>query len=193
MPLSGLTATTESRVRSALSRPPRAGGSLASRRLRLPLSPPRRGRLRRRLRRRLLRPPLQDRSVATASFRRSRGRRRPARPPGDSALIDFFGNLSVLLVAVRAGDIGRARAAADALELDALVERSAGVDSGGSRRMLEDLVAMLGAAQSRDATKPASLPGTLANDSRPSPLRAASSRATPTPRTRTTAGRPTRR
>src|SRR5579863_9775922 len=69
---------------------------------------------------------------------------------GDSALIDFFGHLSVLLVAVRAGDITRAQSAADALELDALVERNGGRRSGGSAAMLGDLVALLGAAQSRN-------------------------------------------
>ncbi len=71
---------------------------------------------------------------------------------GDSALMDFFGHLSVLLVAVRTGDIARAQAAADALELDALVERSVGRRSGGSSAMLTDLVALLGAAQTRDET-----------------------------------------
>ncbi len=45
---------------------------------------------------------------------------------GDPALFDFFGNLSVLLLAVRAGDLPRAQAAANALEMEVLVERSAG-------------------------------------------------------------------
>lgn len=44
----------------------------------------------------------------------------------DQALFDFFGNLSVLLIAVRAGDLAQARAAADALEMEVLIERSAG-------------------------------------------------------------------
>jgi hypothetical protein len=70
----------------------------------------------------------------------------------DSALFDFFGHLSVLLVAVRAGDIARAQSAADALELDALVDRNIARRSGGSAAMLGDLVALLGAAQSRDET-----------------------------------------
>ncbi len=90
-----------------------------------------------------------------------------APPPdaeGDSTLIDFFGHLSVLLVAVRAGDIGRAQSAADALELDALVERNVGRRSGGSAAMLGDLVAMLGAAQSRDETAARVAARDLAND-----------------------------
>ncbi len=54
-----------------------------------------------------------------------------AEPPApadetDQSLFDFFGNLSALLVAVRAGDLTQARAAADALEMEVLVERSAG-------------------------------------------------------------------
>lgn len=71
---------------------------------------------------------------------------------GNSALFDFFGHLSVLLVAVRTGDISRAQAAADALELDALVEHNVGRRSSGSAAMLADLVALLGAAQLRDET-----------------------------------------
>jgi hypothetical protein len=74
----------------------------------------------------------------------------PPDPEGDSALMEFFGHLSVLLVAVRSGDISRAQAAADALELDALVERNVARRPGGSVAMLDDLVAMLSAAQSRD-------------------------------------------
>ncbi|MDE3174964.1 MAG: hypothetical protein KGM15_02515 [Pseudomonadota bacterium] len=47
-------------------------------------------------------------------------------PPPDPGLFDFFGHLNVLLLAVRDGDIERARAAADALEMEVLVERCAG-------------------------------------------------------------------
>ena len=71
-------------------------------------------------------------------------------PAGDSALIDFFGHLSLLLVAVRAGDIGRARAAADALALDALVELSAGMGAGGLATLLVDLVSHLAQPIPRD-------------------------------------------
>ena len=71
---------------------------------------------------------------------------------GDPALFDFFGNLSVLLLAVRAGDLSRAQAAADALEMEVLVERSAGRRGGepASAHMLDNLSALIGAAQSRD-------------------------------------------
>jgi hypothetical protein len=73
-----------------------------------------------------------------------------ADPAGDSALIDFFGHLSLLLVAVRAGDLGRAQAAADALALDALVELSAGMGAGGLAALLGELVSHLAAPISRD-------------------------------------------
>jgi hypothetical protein len=69
---------------------------------------------------------------------------------GDSAMIDFFGHLSLLLVAVRDGDIRRAQAAADALELDAMAERNVGRRPAGSAALLGDLVATLGAAGLRD-------------------------------------------
>jgi hypothetical protein len=71
---------------------------------------------------------------------------------GDPALFDFFGNLSVLLLAVRAGDLTRAQGAADALEMEVLVERSAGRRGGepASAHMLDNLSALIGAAQSRD-------------------------------------------
>jgi hypothetical protein len=63
----------------------------------------------------------------------------------DQSLFNFFGNLSVLLVAVRAGDLTRARAAADVLEMEVLVERSAGrlLSAPG----LDDLGHWLGAPQ----------------------------------------------
>jgi hypothetical protein len=71
---------------------------------------------------------------------------------GDPALFDFFGNLSVLLLAVRAGDLTRAQAAADALEMEVLVERSAGRRAAepASSAMLDNLSRLIGAAQSRD-------------------------------------------
>ncbi len=49
----------------------------------------------------------------------------PAPPDrdGDNRLFDFFGHLNLLLLAVREGDIARARAAADALEMEVLAER----------------------------------------------------------------------
>jgi hypothetical protein len=70
--------------------------------------------------------------------------------PGEQQLFDFFGNLSVLLLAVRAGDINRAQAAADALEMEVLVERSASRRSGAAAQMLDDLGALFTAAQSHD-------------------------------------------
>ncbi len=81
------------------------------------------------------------------------GAREPPDPAGaedDQKLFDFFGNLSVLLLAVRAGDIARAQAAADALEMEALVERSAGRRRGPAEPALEDLGALFGASQSPD-------------------------------------------
>jgi hypothetical protein len=70
---------------------------------------------------------------------------------GERILIDFFGNLSVLLVSVRAGNLERARAAADALELEVMVESSAGAWAApGKPTMLEDLRHLLSAAQSGD-------------------------------------------
>jgi len=71
---------------------------------------------------------------------------------GDPALFDFFGNLSVLLLAVRAGDLTRAQSAADALEMEVLVEHSAGrrAGEGASSHMLDNLSRLIGAAQSRD-------------------------------------------
>ena len=76
----------------------------------------------------------------------------PSDPSGDHSVFDFFGNLSVLLVAVRAGDIERAQAAADALEMEALVERSAGRRPGAaaSERMLDDLGRLFSAGRARD-------------------------------------------
>jgi hypothetical protein len=83
----------------------------------------------------------------------------PATAEGDQQLFDFFGNLSMLLLAVRAGDIIRAQAAADALEMEVLVERSAGRRPGVAANRLDDLSALFGAAQSRDqdAARAASL------------------------------------
>ena len=83
------------------------------------------------------------------------GAREPANPresENDQQLFDFFGNLSVLLLAVRAGDINRAQAAADALEMEVLVERSASRRPGAATPMLDDLGALLSAAQSHDET-----------------------------------------
>lgn len=74
----------------------------------------------------------------------------PAGGENDQQLFNFFGNLSVLLLAVRAGDINRAQAAADALEMEVLVERSAGRRPGAAAHMLDDLGALFNAAQSHD-------------------------------------------
>jgi hypothetical protein len=75
----------------------------------------------------------------------------PTDADGDRILLDFFGNLSVLLVSVRAGNLERARAAADALELEVMVESSAGAWSApGQPAMLDDLRQLLSAAQSGD-------------------------------------------
>ena len=79
------------------------------------------------------------------------GAREPATPANaesDQQLFDFFGNLSVLLLAVRAGDLSRAQAAADALEMEVLVERSAGRRPGAPTPRLDDLGALFSAAQS---------------------------------------------
>jgi hypothetical protein len=76
----------------------------------------------------------------------------------DPALFDFFGNLNILLLAVRSGDLPRAQAAADALEMEVLVERSAGRRGEASPpHMLDDLGRLLGAAPTPDdgaAAKP---------------------------------------
>jgi hypothetical protein len=74
----------------------------------------------------------------------------PANAESDQQLFDFFGNLSVLLLAVRAGDLSRAQAAADALEMEVLVERSAGRRPGVDANRLDDLGALFSAAPSRD-------------------------------------------
>ena len=72
---------------------------------------------------------------------------------GDPALFDFFGNLNVLLLAVRAGDLARARAAASALEMEVLVERSAGrAGEPVSGRRLEDFGRLFGPHPKREAT-----------------------------------------
>jgi hypothetical protein len=77
----------------------------------------------------------------------------PSESQADPALFDFFGNLSVLLLAVRSGDLTRAQAAADALEMEVLVERSAGRSGeSASAHMLDDLGRLFGAVQSRDET-----------------------------------------
>ena len=70
----------------------------------------------------------------------------PSGGESDQQLFDFFGNLSVLLLAVRAGDIQLAQAAADALEMEVLVERSAGRPAP----LLDELGARFGAAPSQD-------------------------------------------
>jgi hypothetical protein len=57
-----------------------------------------------------------------SQFQAFDGSREPPDPAGaedDQKLFDFFGNLSLLLLAARAGDIARAQAAADALEFGA--------------------------------------------------------------------------
>ena len=73
----------------------------------------------------------------------------PASEPGaDDALFEFFGNLSVLLVSVRRGDIDRARAAADALAMELMIEGGAG--ETGRPHLLQDLRHMVSAAQSGD-------------------------------------------
>jgi hypothetical protein len=92
------------------------------------------------------------------------GARDPASAESDQKLFDFFGNLSVLLLAVRAGDINRARAAADALEMEVLVERSAGHRPDAQANMLDDLAALLDAAQSRDESAARVAPKELAAD-----------------------------
>jgi hypothetical protein len=81
---------------------------------------------------------------------------------GDRVLYDFFGNLSVLLVSVRAGNLERARAAADALELEIMVESSA--RPPGRPNMLVDLKHLLSAAQSGDETAARAAAQDLARD-----------------------------
>jgi len=96
----------------------------------------------------------------------------PPRAPGDATdadgdriLYDFFGNLSVLLVSVWVGNLERARAAADALELEVMVESSAGVrPPPGRPNMLEDLRHLLIAAQSGDETAARAASQDLARD-----------------------------
>jgi len=102
---------------------------------------------------------------------------------GDPALFDFFGNLSVLLLAVRAGDLTRAQAAADALEMDVLVERSAGRRAGeaASTHMLDDLSRLIGAAQSRDENAARAAALVLATEYRGAQGAAASERREPPP------------
>jgi hypothetical protein len=85
-------------------------------------------------------------------------------PEGDRVLYDFFGNLSVLLVSVRAGNLERARAAADALELEVMVESSAGARRPGRLNMLDDLRHLLNAAQSGDETAARAAAQDLARD-----------------------------
>jgi len=71
---------------------------------------------------------------------------------GGGALFDFVGNFSVLLVSVRSGDLERARAAADALQMEVMVVRSTTGLSGEARlpAMLGDLGRLLSAARSGD-------------------------------------------
>jgi hypothetical protein len=89
----------------------------------------------------------------------------PADAEGDRVLYDFFGNLSVLLVSVRAGNLERARAAADALELEVMVESSAGGRAAPGRpNMLDDLKHLLNAAQSGDETAARAAAQDLARD-----------------------------
>jgi hypothetical protein len=97
----------------------------------------------------------------------------------DNALFDFFGNLNVLLVSVRSGDLERARAAADALEMEVMVERSAAGSRAepGKPSMLDDLRHLLIAGQSRNEAfsaiepPPISDPGAL--EPHPTPASAA--------------------
>ena len=84
------------------------------------------------------------------AFEGAREAATPANAESDQQLFDFFGNLSVLLLAVRAGDLSRAQAAADALEMEVLVERSAGRRPGPAAHVFDDLGALFSAAQSRD-------------------------------------------
>jgi len=83
------------------------------------------------------------------SFEGARDAAIPANAEGDQRLFDFFGNLNVLLLAVRAGDLSRAQAAADALEMEVLVERSAGRRPGSAAHVFEGL----GAASPRVETE----------------------------------------
>ena len=87
---------------------------------------------------------------------------------GDNSLFDFFGNLSVLLVSVRLGDLARARAAADALEMEVMVEHSAGAGRGeaGPPNMLDDLRHLLSAAQLGDERAARAAAKDLARDVR---------------------------
>ena len=85
-----------------------------------------------------LKPPAQPPEAATSD-----------EPDGDRELFAFFGNLSVLLLAVRAGDLPRAQSAADALEMDVLVERNAGRRPADAH-LLDDLGRLLGAAHCHD-------------------------------------------
>lgn len=91
----------------------------------------------------------------------------PAGGEDEPALADFFGNLSTLLVAVRAGDILRAQAAADALELDALVEQNAPRRPGASAALVDELMALLSAAQMRE--EPPARPAMRERESAPPP------------------------
>jgi hypothetical protein len=86
------------------------------------------------------------------AFEGAEGAERPTACEVEPGLAEFFGNLSTLLVAVRAGDILRAQAAADALELDALVERNAVRRPGDCAPLLDDLVGQLAASQASGQT-----------------------------------------
>ncbi len=83
------------------------------------------------------------------AFEGARDAASPGNAEGDQRLFDFFGNLNVLLLAVRAGDLSRAQAAADALEMEVLVERSAGRRPGSAAHVFEGL----GAASPRVETE----------------------------------------
>jgi hypothetical protein len=78
--------------------------------------------------------------------------------PSDPALFDFFGNLSVLLLAVRSGDLARARAAADALEMEVLVERSAGRGEPAAPHKIDEFGRMLVVPLPRPTPPPAPPP-----------------------------------
>lgn len=101
-----------------------------------------------------LRPPSEPVSDSDASEAES-----------DAHLFDFFGNLSVLLLAVRAGDLTRAQSAADALEMDVLVERNSGRRPAESS-LLDDLGRLFGAAHSRDEAGARAAAGRLAGEFR---------------------------
>jgi hypothetical protein len=106
----------------------------------------------------------------------------PSESQGDPALFDFFGNLSVLLLAVRSGDLPRAQAAANALEMEVLVERSAGRHAeAASTHRLDDIGRLLGAVQSRDEVAARAVAKDLAAEFRAPPAPATAPAEPPPP------------